>query len=232
MLKFVGYLRTSTADQSLGIEAQRSTVAAFVDQRGGRLIATFEEKESGARPDRPELTKALAYAQARGATLLVAKLDRLSRDVEFLARLLKGDVPLAFCDLPNADRLIVTVMAGVAQWERERISTRTREALAAKKAAGYADGRIPGNRAGAAAFGQDGRARGQVAGAAKVRDDAQAFAERLRDDIERARAAGAVSLRDIADHLNADDVETRRGGRWDASSVSRVLRRLETALPA
>jgi DNA invertase Pin-like site-specific DNA recombinase len=225
--KYVAYLRTSTTDQALGLEAQRATVAAFVAARCGRVIAEFSEHESGARSDRPQLAAALAHAEARGATLLVAKLDRLSRDVEFLARLLKGDIPLAFCDLPNADRLIVTVMAGVAQWERERISTRTREALAAKKATGYADGRRPGNPAGAAAFGLDGRTRGQVAAVARVKDGAEAFAERLRGDIASARAGGAVTLRDIAEVLNADDVETRRGGRWDASQVRRILQRLE-----
>ena len=230
--KYVAYLRTSTTDQALGIEAQRATVAAYVASHGGRLVGSFEEHESGAKSDRPQLAKALAHAEARGATLLVAKLDRLSRDVEFLAKLLKGDVPLAFCDLPNADRLMITVMSGVAQWERERISTRTREALAAKKATGYADGRRPGNPAGAAAFGQDGRERGQAAGVASVQDNARAFAERMRGDIERARAKGAVSLREIADALNADDVEARRGGRWDASSVRRVVQRLEAEQPA
>jgi len=225
--KFVSYLRTSTTDQSLGIEAQRATVTQFVAARGGRIVGCFEEQESGARSDRPQLDAALAHARDRGATLLVAKLDRLSRDVEFLAKLLKGDVPLAFCDLPHADKLMVTVMSGVAQWERERISTRTREALAAKKAAGYPDGKIPGNPAGAAAFGEDGRIRGQGVAVATIKAGAADFAERMRPHIAAARAAGATSLRQIADYLNGADVEARRGGQWDASAVHRVLKRLE-----
>ena len=127
---------------------------------------------------------------------------------------------------------MVTVMSGVAQWERERISTRTREALAAKKATGYADGRRPGNPAGAAAFGLEGRSRGQAAGVAAVQGNANAFAQRMAGDIDRARTGGASSLREIADALNADDVEARRGGRWDASMVRRVVQRLESATPA
>jgi DNA invertase Pin-like site-specific DNA recombinase len=225
--KFVAYLRTSTTDQNLGIEAQRSTVTQFVASRGGRIVGCFEEQESGARSDRPQLEAALAHARDRGATLLVAKLDRLSRDVEFLARLLKGDVQLAFCDLPNADRLVIGIMANVAQWERDRISTRTREALGAKKAAGYADGRKPGNPAGAAAFGAEGRSRGQGRAVETVKAGAQEFAERMRPHIERARAQGATTLREIAAALNAADVEARRGGAWDASAVMRLLKRLE-----
>lgn len=224
--KFVAYLRTSTTDQSIGIEAQRATVHQFVEARGGRIVGCFEEHESGARSDRPQLDLALAHARDRGATLLVAKLDRLSRDVEFLAKLLKGDVPLAFCDLPNADRLMITVMSGVAQWERERISQRTREALAAKKAAGYPDGKMPGNPAGAAAFGEEGRVRGGQRAVASLKAGAQEFAERMRPHIEAARAAGAVSFQQIADHLNAEGIEARRGGRWDASGVFRIERRL------
>ena len=227
-LKFCCYLRTSTTDQHIGIEAQRATVHQFVEARGGRIVGCFEEHESLAPArDRPQLDLALAHARDRGATLLVAKLDRLSRDVEFLARLLKGDVPLAFCDLPNADRLMITVMSGVAQWERERISMRTKEALAAKKAAGYPDGRVPGNPAGAAAFGEEGRVRGGQRAVASLKAGAAEFAERMRPHIEAARAAGAVSFQQIADHLNAEGIEARRGGQWDGATVWRVLQRLK-----
>src|ERR1700687_5387768 len=148
--KFVAYLRVSTARQGksgLGLEAQREAVRQFVTSRAGRIIAPeFVEVESGKRNDRPELVKALKRCRLTGATLVVAKLDRLSRNAAFLMTLRDSDVEFIAADLPEANTMTVGVMAVVAQHEREAISQRTRAALAASKARGR---KLGGFRAGA-----------------------------------------------------------------------------------
>ena len=136
-MRIIGYERVSTARQGasgLGIEAQRQAIDGFVAQRGGTLIARFTEVESGRNPDRPELGKALHLAKVTGATLVIAKLDRLSRNAAFLLTLRDSGVRFAAVDLPEANDLTVGIMALVAQQEREAISRRTKEALAVAKA--------------------------------------------------------------------------------------------------
>ncbi len=135
----VGYERVSTARQGasgLGIEAQRQAIDGFVAQRNGTLIARFTEVESGRNPDRPELAKALHLAKVTGATLVIAKLDRLSRNAAFLLTLRDAGVKFAAVDLPEANDLTVGIMALVAQQEREAISKRTKEALTVARARG------------------------------------------------------------------------------------------------
>ena len=138
--KFVVYLRVSTAKQGrsgLGLEAQREAVQRFVAERGGKIIAPeFIETESGKRNDRPELAKALKRCRATRANLVVAKLDRLSRNAAFLMTLRDSGVQFVAADLPEANTMTVGVMAVVAQYEREAISARTKAALAAAKARG------------------------------------------------------------------------------------------------
>src|SRR5665213_1755839 len=138
--KFVSYLRVSTAKQGrsgLGLEAQREAVRQFVAARGGKIIAPeFVEVETGKRNDRPDLEKALKRCRLTGATLVVAKLDRLSRNAAFLMTLRDSGVSFVAADLPEANTMTVGVMAVVAQHEREAISQRTKAALAAARARG------------------------------------------------------------------------------------------------
>ena len=133
---YVGYYRVSTEKQGksgLGLEAQQTAVEAFIASKGAdaKLVATFTEVESGKRSDnRPELTKAMEHARLTGATLLIAKLDRLSRDAHFLLGLQKAGVRFVAADMPEANELVVGIMAVIAQAERKMISTRTKAALA------------------------------------------------------------------------------------------------------
>jgi len=133
---FVSYLRVSTDKQGqsgLGLEAQRAAVGAFLASAGGRLIKDYVEVESGRKNDRPKLTAALAHAKATGATLIIAKLDRLSRNVAFIANLMESGVDFVAADMPLANKLTIHVLAAVAEHEREMISERTKRALGSIK---------------------------------------------------------------------------------------------------
>src|SRR5258707_6906292 len=136
---FVAYLRVSTVRQGesgLGLEAQRATVEAFARQHGGAIVASFVEVETGKRSDRPELAKALQAARKAKATLLIAKLDRLARNVAFIANLMDAGVDFLACDQPFASRLTLHILAAVAEDEARRLSERTKAALQAAKARG------------------------------------------------------------------------------------------------
>lgn len=221
----VAYYRVSTARQGasgLGLEAQRAAVEGLCASRGWELIAPpFQEIESGKRVDRPELLKALDRAKLTGARLVIAKLDRLSRDAVFLLTLQNSGVRFVAADMPDANELTVGIMALVAQSERKAISTRTREALSAAKARGQ---RL-GNPNGAAAFRRAGK--GNAAALGAVTANATARAVELLPTIERLRAGGVVSLGGIAAALNDDGILTARGGRWHASSVRNLLARID-----
>src|SRR5712691_7934411 len=148
--KFIGYLRVSTEKQGqsgLGIEAQRKAIEDYLNGGRWELLAEYVEIESGKRSDRPELAKALVQSKATGATLIVAKLDRLSRNVAFIAALMESGVEFTAADMPMANRLTVHVLAAVAEHEREAISARTKAALAAAKARGQKLGNPNGARA-------------------------------------------------------------------------------------
>lgn len=221
----VAYYRVSTSRQGasgLGLDAQRAAVEALCASRGWELIAPpFQEIESGKRDDRPELLMALERAKLTGARLVIAKLDRLSRDAAFLLTLQKSGVDFVAADMPFADKFTVGIMAMVAQKEREMISERTTAALAAAKARGQ---RL-GNPNGAAAFRRAGK--GTTAALEVVRADAADRAESLRGTVERLQAAGAQSLAALAAALNAEGIVTARGGQWHASSVRNLLGRLQ-----
>jgi DNA invertase Pin-like site-specific DNA recombinase len=223
MERIVAYERVSTARQGasgLGLEAQRQAIESFAAQRGGTILARFTEVESGRNPDRPELGKALHLAKVTGATLVIAKLDRLSRNAAFLLTLRDSGVNFSAVDLPEANDLTVGIMALVAQQEREAISRRTREALAVAKARGV---RL-GNPNGAAALRRAGR------GGRPLREAISGNADRhaldLAQVVEDIRAGGATSLRAIAAELNARGMLTRRGGQWHVSTVMNLLDRL------
>jgi DNA invertase Pin-like site-specific DNA recombinase len=222
---YVAYYRVSTKKQGrsgLGLDAQRESVAVYLAGVKGKSIAEFVEVEHGTRKgnDRPQLQAALAQCRVHGATLIIAKLDRLARNVAFTSNLMESSVEFVACDYPEANRLTIHIMAAMAEHEAEMISTRTKLALAAAKRKGTVLGGDRGNcqsiyRKGARA-------------SAKVRSEqAQRRAADLLPVIAAIKAEGAVSLRDIAFGLNARGITTARGGEWSAVQVQRVLGAVE-----
>lgn len=221
-MRLVAYERVSTARQGqsgLGLEAQRRQIAEFAASRGAEVLARFTEVESGRKADRPELAKALHHAKVTGATLVIAKLDRLSRNAAFLLALRDSGVRFVAVDMPEANDLTVGIMALVAQAEREAISRRTKEALAVAKARGVK----LGNPNGAACLRRAGE--GGVALRAAVSANAAAFACDLAPVLVDIRAAGHMSLRAIAVELTARGIRTRRGGMWGVGSVRALIAR-------
>lgn len=224
-MKYVAYLRVSTARQGqsgLGLEAQRAAIAALVSQRGGKVLETFVEVESGKNNARPELGKALHLAKVTGATLVIAKLDRLSRNAAFLLTLQDSGARFIAADMPDANELTVGIMALVAQQERQAISKRTKEALQAAKVRGQK----LGNPNGAAALRRAGKGNGAAVAAARASADAHAAA--LRPLVSALHAKGVRSLGALATALNEAGVLTPRCGAWHRSSVANLLARLAT----
>lgn len=222
-MKLVAYLRVSTAKQGqsgLGLEAQAAAINAYAGRVQGDVKGTFTEVESGKQNARPELAKALHLAKVTGATLVIAKLDRLSRNAAFLLTLRDSGVHFVAADLPDANELTVGVMAIIAQHEREAIARRTREALQAAKARG----RALGNPNGAAALRRAGRGNGAAVQAAIGKADAHA--RNLAPVVESLRSEGLTSLAAMAEALNKRGMLTPRGGRWHKSSVRNLLERL------
>ncbi len=223
MCRVVAYYRVSTLRQGqsgLGLEAQRQAVLALCQSRGWEVIAERTEIESGKNDNRPQLAAALHQAKVTGATLVVAKLDRLSRSVAFLSALQDSGAKFVAADMPEANELTVHIMAAVAQAERQAISKRTKEALAAAKAAG----RRLGNPNGAEALRRAGK--GNAAAVERLKAGADSYAQDLAPVIADIQASGVTSLGGIAAELNARHIQTRRGGRWYASGVANVLARL------
>ena len=184
------------------------------------MLARFTEVESGRKAERPELARALHLAKVTGATLVIARLDRLSRNAAFLLALRDSGVKFLACDMPQANDLTVGIMALVAEAEREAISRRTKEALAAARSRGV---RL-GNPNGAASLRRAGK--GGTALRATVTANAEAFARDLAPVIADIRAGGATSLRAIAAELAARGIRTRRGGKWGVGNVKAVLDRI------
>jgi len=223
--RLVAYERVSTARQGLsglGLEAQRKTIEHFAASRGADVLARFTEVESGRKADRPELAKALHHAKVTGATLVIAKLDRLSRNAAFLLALRDSGVRFVAVDMPEANDLTVGIMALVAEAEREAISRRTKEALAVAKARGVK----LGNPNGAASLRRAGK--GGVALRAAVSANAAAFAADLAPVLADIWAGGYVSLRSVAAELTARGIRTRRGGDWGVGNVKGLMDRLST----
>jgi len=226
--KFISYLRVSTDKQGrsgLGLEAQRAAVQSYLN--GGRwsTIAEYVEAESGKRSDRPKLAKALAHAKAIGATLVFAKLDRLTRNVDLLRSLVASDVDLVFCDLPHVPpgamgRFLLTQMASVAELEAGLISERTKAALAAAKARGVKLGNPNGARA------LKGKQVGNKHAVAAVKANTEHRAANLRAIVDDLRAQG-TSVRAVAAELNRRGILTPRGGAWHPTSAARLPSRLQ-----
>jgi DNA invertase Pin-like site-specific DNA recombinase len=220
--KFVSYLRVSTDKQGrsgLGLEAQRKSVADYLNGGRWELVAEFVEVESGKRDDRPKLAEALAACRLRGATLVIAKLDRLSRDAHFLLGLQKAGVDFVAADMPDANKMTVGIMAIIAQHEREMISARTKAALAVAKERGTKLGN-PANLSN--------RKLGTINANKKKAENAAGKARDLATYVREFQQAGVTSLRALADGLNARGLPAPRGGTWSAMQVSRVLARLSS----
>ena len=214
--KFVAYYRVSTDRQGqsgLGLDAQRAAVAKHIGT--AELVAEFTEVESGRKNDREQLAAALATAKRTKSMLVIAKLDRLARNVHFISGLLESNVPFVCADMPEADRTFLQMMAVFAEWEARKISERTKAALAQVKAQGRTLG-CPTPEIGSAA------------GIVRIQAKADAYAQRVgpvvRDIMNR---CGANTLRDIAAELTMRGIETPRGNTdWRASQVSNLLKRI------
>jgi DNA invertase Pin-like site-specific DNA recombinase len=225
---FVGYYRVITAEQGrsgLGLEAQREAVHRYLAGGDWRLIGEHTEIESGKIRERPQLEAALEQCKLTGATLIIAKLDRLSRNVTFLTTLMGNEaVPFVACDNPHATRLTLHALAALAEREAAQISARTKAGLAAAKARGKAlGGWRPTKR--------DGKPRqppGAFLGAATAawRAKADARAARVLPIALAARSEG-MGLRQIAATLNESHVRAPRGGKWSSSTVLRLLSRAQ-----
>lgn len=215
---YIGYFRVSTAKQGvsgLGLEAQQMAVHGFVNASKGTLAGEFTEVESGTRRDRPQLTAALALCKKRGATLVIARLDRLARSVAFVSTLLDSGVRFVAVDMPEADRAFLQIASVFAEWEARKVSERTKAALAAAKARGVKFGWACPER-------RSGHAKASAKGAKTNRASAALFAQNVLPLVREIRAAGVGSLEGVAAALNARGVPTARGGRWHASTVSRL----------
>jgi DNA invertase Pin-like site-specific DNA recombinase len=200
------------------LEAQQESVRSYLNGGRWQMVGEFTEVESGKRKDRPALLEALALCRLHNATLVIAKLDRLARNVNFISNLMESSVEFTAVDFPTANRLTIHILAAVAEHEAAMISARTKAALGAAKARGVQLGGDRGNIASQSKLGARVSAVRRSAKAATRADD-------LLPVIRSARANGATSLRQIADVLNDRGIKTARGGQWSAVQVQRVLSR-------
>lgn len=221
MSSFIAYLRVSTIRQGesgLGLEAQEAAIARHTS--GGTVLATFREIESGKRCDRPELKAALDMCRRTGATLVIAKLDRLARNVHFISGLMESGVEFVACDMPTANRLTLHVMAAFAEHEARLIAERTRNALAAAQARGVVLGGYRGKGA------PDAAARKMAAQKlAKAADERAAL---IRPVVAELKASGCDTPAKLAKALNQRQITAPRGGAWSAVAVKRLEHRLLT----
>lgn len=225
MTRFVAYYRVSTAKQGasgLGLEGQEAAVLAYARTTGGTIVRAYTEIESGKRSDRPELARALADCKRSKAILVIAKLDRLARNVHFLSGLMEAGVEFVCCDMPSASRLTLHIMAAVAEDEAKRISERTKAALAAYKARG---GVLGSARPGAHRLTGGANPEASRLAGLLVQANADAAYADLKPEISAMRADG-LSLRAIAARLTQQGHTTRTGVAWNQTQVMRVLNRV------
>ncbi len=216
--RYVAYFRVSTQKQGrsgLGLEAQQQAVKDFLNLYGGEVIAEFQEVESGKRTDRPEFIKAADYAELSNATLLVAKLDRLSRDLHFVTSLQKRGIAFKLCDLPEVDALTIHILAAMAEHEARMISTRTKVAMAQAKERGIVLGNpfldVQRNR--------------DVSAANNARSESQAeWKRKILKVIQHIQDEGHSSCQSIADALNHRGLRTQRGKEFSVATLSKLLR--------
>ena len=212
-MKAVVYLRVSTKRQKvsgLGMAAQKSSVEAYAAQRKARIVAEYTETESGRKSSRPVLAAALAECRRTGATLVIAKLDRLARSVHFISGLMESGVPFVACDMPNASPLELHIHASFAEDEARRIRQRTREALGALRRRGV----VLGNLATVEVASEAGH---------KVQSKlAATYSATILPTAAKLRKRG-FSLQQVADHLTARGLLTRRAKPWTPTAVMRLL---------
>jgi len=218
---FIAYYRVSTDRQGrsgLGLEAQRAAVESYLNGGNWELAGEYVEVESGKRNDRPELLKALEACRKLKAKLVIAKLDRLARNVHFISGLMESGVDFIATDMPEANRLTIHIIAAMAEYEREQISARTKAALAAAKARGTRLGWSIPSRLGE-------QRKAALRGVKANQTAAEQFARNVLPIIREIQAAGITTLQGIADALNARGVRTARGRHWYASTVRNILQR-------
>jgi DNA invertase Pin-like site-specific DNA recombinase len=224
--KFVAYYRVSTQKQGtsgLGLEAQQAAVENYLGE--GKLIAEYTEIESGKRSDRPKLAEALKLAKRRRAIVIIARLDRLARNVAFIAALMESKVEFVAVDFPQADQLTIHIMAAMAEHEARLISERTKAALARVKARGV---KLGGRRTTLERH-REISVLGREAAAKALRSKREERDRNLRPVIDEIRAGGAKTLREIAAALNQMEETTARGCMWTATQVHRLLRNTTAA---
>lgn len=218
-MKFIAYYRVSTEKQGksgLGLEAQRESVLKHIEQEGGTLVAEYSDVISGASETREQLDAAIRRCDREKATLIISKLDRLARQLSFLAKFIESKVPLVVAELPHANKMLLQMMAVFAEAERDMVSQRTKDALAAAKKRGV----VLGNPKLA-----DARVN-----AAKVREQqADEFALQHYDKFRRMKENGH-GLAKTAELLNDAGKFGPKGGRWYATSVSNLMSRAERLL--
>ena len=215
---YIAYYRVSTEEQGAGghgLDAQRAAVQRYLEAHGGHLVSEYTEVESGKKNNRPELQAAIQECRRRRVTLLIAKLDRLARNVHFITGLIESRVDFVCCDNPHANKVMIQMLAVFAEFERDRISERTKEGLAAAKAKGVKLGNPDLeiiNR--------------------RRRAEADAFALSMMPIIEELRAEGYTSIRKLVDVLNARQIATAtESGRWHIRNVELLLKRIEKLQP-
>lgn len=216
--RFIAYFRVSTQKQGasgLGLEAQKEAVGRFLNGGEWELMAEYQEVETGKGSDalakRPQLKAALAACRKEGATLIIAKLDRLARNVHFVSGLMESKVRFVACDMPEANELTIHIMAAFAEHEAKRISQRTKDALAIAKSRGVVLGRAGADNL-----------RPNIEARQKVADN---FATKLRSLFDGMKVRG-LSQRAMVVELNAIGVPTPKGGAWRLAQVQRIIARL------
>ena len=202
MVRYTAYIRTSRKSQINGLEAQKDIIDRFIDQYGGEIINLYSEQESGRKDNRVELAKALDECKKKKSILLVAKLDRVSRRVSFIAKLMESSIDLKVAEMPNADTFQLHIYSALAAAEANMISVRTKQALAVKKAQGVVLGR--GDKL-------------EVAKAARN------YANSMMPTINDIKDIGIKSYNGIAKELNTRGILSRNGNNWSAAQVKRLI---------
>jgi DNA invertase Pin-like site-specific DNA recombinase len=213
--KWVAYYRVSTdrqGDSGLGLGAQKRCVNDYLNGGNWTLAAGYTEVETGKRSDRPQLAAALAACKRLKAKLIVAKLDRLSRNVAFISTLINSGVEFVAADMPHANKMTLQVLAVFAEHEADVISERTRRALAEAKARGIK-------------LGGPNQPEAAKLGAKANKANAERFAANVLPIIREIQASGVITLRGVARALDARGIQSARGSPWSAEAVSNVLKR-------
>jgi len=224
MKKYVSYIRVSTQRQDYGLEAQQKIINEFVSSSGGIIVKSFSEKVSGSKNNRKGLCSALNHCRLTGSTLIVGKLDRLSRSASFIMDLQNTDIDFICADNANINKMTISILAVVAENERDMISKRTKEGLAVAKSRGVKLG-VAGkkNLIRHLEKNKDQHKIGNESWVLKSKDDSEKYRDVLLDVI----SSGTTSLYGISNELNKRGIRTSRGGKWYPTSVKNQLDRLE-----